>query len=347
MSLQTESREISPSTRGHEVSLTTRLVDTIALGFYDVASLIDRAPVKPALRVLSRVSLLTLAFSGVEKAATPVLEQLTPSKAHVLTLSQEETNRSLNISDLILGVSRAEAADPQCRVGVRIESYQYFDMAQIVPELGKRHILDWGVDPRAGAAAGFVVDAAPLSYKAGDRDKPSYQPLGSDNIVTDLQNDVGRGTIAFTTTCNDRADTAAGENRLAVRFKLVSSLHPENDQFEVVVPNGVRKVVTFGSEVRKPQDFKAIVDSGLKQIKDMDDKKKELINKATQGNPTPPPKNPIDKEKLKEKLSSIPDEGKREEVRKNIEERGNPLDDPYRYETQFLGGLMRLFNWKW
>ena len=178
-----------------------------------------------------------------------------------------------------------EAADPQCRVGVRIESYQYFDMAQIVPELGKRHILDWGLDPRAGSAAGFVVDAVPLSYKAGDRDKPGYQPFGSDNIVTDLQNDVGRGTIAFTTTCNDRADTAAGESRPAVRFKLVSSLHPENDQFEVVVPHGVRKVVSFGSEVRKPQDFRAIVDSGLKQIKDMDDKKKGLINQAAQGNP--------------------------------------------------------------
>ena len=189
-------------------------------------------------------------------------------------------------------IPTSEAADPQCTVGVRIESYQFFDMAQIVPELGKRHIIDWGVDPRAGAAAGYVVDAAPLSYKKGDRNKPDYKPFASDNIVRDIPNDVGRGTMSFTTTCNDRAETAAGENRPAVRFKLVSSLDPDNDQFEVVVPNGVRKVVAFGAEVRKAQDFKAIVDSGLKQIKDMDDKKKGLINQAAQGNPTPANPNP-------------------------------------------------------
>lgn len=57
--------------------------------------------------------------------------------------------------------------------------------------------------------------------------------------------------------------------------------------------------------------------------------------------------NPDNTEAKNKLLASIQDESKREEVRKNIEEKGNSVEDPYRYESPVLGALRRVFNWKW
>lgn len=198
----------------------------------------------------------------------------------------------------------AEAADPNCRVGTRIESYTFFDMAQVVPEMGRRHILDMGIDPRAGSAAGFTVDAVSVTYKKGDRDKPDYHPLASTNIVRDQQNNVGRGELQFTTSCNTTATTSEGKVVPALRYKLVSNLDPNNDQFEVVTPNDRRSVVAFGSEIKKLEDFLRIADEKPEVIKDLSPATKERLRqsireaiqkqetekvKPQEGRPTEPP----------------------------------------------------------
>lgn len=186
----------------------------------------------------------------------------------------------------------AVAAELNCRVGARVESYVFFDMAQVLPEMGRRHIIDMGVDPRAGAGVGFTVEAVPVSYKKGDRNKPDYRPYVSTNIVRDTKNDVGRGELRFITACNTTVVTSDGRKVPGLRYKLVSNLDPDNDQFEVVTPDGRRSVVVFGREIKKTEDFLRIVDSGIQEIKDLDSKKKELIVKSAQtptatGSPTP------------------------------------------------------------
>ncbi|MEK7617052.1 MAG: hypothetical protein AAB414_03275 [Patescibacteria group bacterium] len=214
--------------------------------------------------------------------------QLLPHEVRVSTLSSRLLLATLvgsagvpSIMEVFQALSgntpTAEAADPNCQVGARIESYTFFDMAQVVPEWGRRHILDMGIDPRAGAVAGFTVDAVPITYKKGDRSKPDYRPLASANIVRD--GNVGRGQLQFSTPCNTEAVTSEGKKAPALRFKVVSSLDPDNDQFEVVTPDGRRSVVAFGSEIKKPEDFLKIVDSGT-SVQDLDEKKKELIAQA-------------------------------------------------------------------
>lgn len=173
-------------------------------------------------------------------------------------------------------IASAQTADRTCRVGVRIESYAFFDMAQIVPEMGKRHILDMGIDPRAGSTAGFTVDAVPTSYKAGDREKPGYKPLDATTIVRDLKNNVGRGELRFTAPCNTTTVTSEGKTVPAVKFKLPSNLE-DNDQYEQVVGDGRRVPVFYGSEIKKAEDFLRIVDSGIVRVEDFDAKKAEIV----------------------------------------------------------------------
>lgn len=263
-------------------------------------------------------------------------------------------------------VSAVEAAD--CRVGARIESYTFFDMAQVLPEMGRRHIIDMGIDPRVGAAAGFTLDAVPMTYKKGDRNKPDYKPLASTNIVRDQQNNAGRGELRFTTTCNTTTVTSEGKTVPAVKFKLTSNLE-DNDQFEVVVGHDRRVPVFVGSEIKKGEDFLRMIDAGL-AVKDLTDKKKELIQQAQKKTNQPPtgdgqsgkPEEEKGKEGGEQKEGEQQDgnqqggqeqnvggeEARRnEEVKRNIEQRGNPPTDPYRYERTIIGLFSRIIDWKW
>ena len=220
----------------------------------------------------------------------------------------------------------AEAAGPNCRVGVRIESYTFFDMAQVVPELGRRHILDMGVDPRAGAAAGFTIDAVPITYKKGDRSKPDYRPLASTNIVRD--GNVGRGEFQFSAPCNTEAVTSEGKKAPALRFKVVSSLHPDNDQFEVVAPDGRRSIVAFGREIKKPEDFLKIVVSGT-PVQDLDEKKKELIAQALQ------------KQTVQPTATSLPVAATPTPTSAPVPEIGKISGSPGIFEVPVIGGVAR------
>lgn len=100
----------------------------------------------------------------------------------------------------------------------------------------------------------------------------------------------------------------------------------------------VRELQDKNKSAPKPtDDLQAQLDQIKKDNEEKDKQIGELKSKIEK-----PAENPV--EKL---LESIQDQGKREEVRKNIEEKGNPVEHPYKYEITILGFLNRISDWKW